>query len=267
MKKTYLLFASVAIISIITAFNVTNEVISKIGCTVEEANNTIFDNLIFENLNAPNCNNVYKTIPVNKRKEIVNQLFVFIKSYVNSAEFKSKYKTEHENMKPTEPVMEKVQSLDDQAVQMQKAMEDQLNSPYLTEEQKVELKKNIETMKQTTSSPEFKQQNSQINEISVKAVKEEFVRKQTEYKTDSLEWEKMKDINLMLKIRLKAFLDLTSNIDFDAKLVKVNTKMNFENPEYQNKSGYWKMCFRCGKETITAARLCATKWLKELENK
>ena len=40
--------------------------------------------------------------------------------------------------------------------------------------------------------------------------------------------------------------------------------MNFENSEFQNKNSQWKMCFRCGKETITTARICSTKWLNEL---
>lgn len=264
MKKIYLLLASVLVIGLISAFTLTNEVITKIGCSTEEADNTISDNFIFGNLNVPFCNNAFKTIPVNERAVVVNQLFEYIKEYVNSNSFKEKYKTEHENLKPAEPQMDQVQSMDDQAVQLQKVMEEQLNNPYLTPEQKEELKKNMETMKETTSNPEYKQQSAQVIEVQKKAAKEEYDIKMKEYKTELSKWEKLKDVKSMLKIRIQTFLDLTSNIDFDAKLVKVNNKMQFENPEYQEKSGYWKMCFRSGKETITTARLCANKWLTEL---
>ncbi|MBI5540169.1 MAG: hypothetical protein HY951_08940 [Bacteroidia bacterium] len=265
MKKAYIFLISVLIISFISAFTLSNEVITKIGCSTEEANNTISDNFIFGNLNVPFCNNVFKTIPVNERAAVVNQLFEYIKAYVNSDTFKEKYKIEHENMKPSEPKMEQIESLDDQAIQLQKVLEEQLNNPYLTPEQKEELKKNMETMKETTSSPEYKQQSAQLIEVQKKAAKEEYDIKIAEYKTELAEWEKLKDLNTMLKIRIQAFLDLTSNIDFNAKLVKVNNKMQFENPEYQEKSGYWKMCFRSGKETITTARECANRWLKEIK--
>jgi hypothetical protein len=160
--------------------------------------------------------------------------------------------------------MEQIASTEDQNALLIKGMEEELNSPYIPEEQKAELKKNIEIMKQTLSSPEYKAQTANLSEIQQNAAKDEYNVRLAEYKTAIAEWEKMKDINTMLKIRLKAFLDLTSDIDFNAKLIKVNNKFHFENTEYQNKSSQWKMCFRSGKETIITARACATKWLKEL---
>jgi hypothetical protein len=265
MKKINLLIASFLVMVLISAFTISNEVISKIGCSTEEANNTISNNFIFGDLNVPFCNKVYKSIPANERATVVNQLFEYIKVYVNSDDFKEKYKKELENLKPSEPQVEQIQTLEDQTAQMQKAMDEQLNNPYLTAEQKEELKKNMETMKETFSNPEFKQQVQQANENQKIAAKDEFEKKMNTYKTELAEWEKLQDINYMLKKRIKAFLDLSSNIDFDAKLVKVYDKMQFENPEYQAKSTYWKMCFRTGKETITAARVCSTKWLNELE--
>jgi hypothetical protein len=69
------------------------------------------------------------------------------------------------------------------------------------------------------------------------------------------------DVNELVKQRLKEFLDLSAMVDFDAEL---NGRM-FANPTYEAKSQQWKMCFRCGKEVIMAAREEAQAWLKELE--
>ncbi|WP_315819271.1 hypothetical protein [Paraflavitalea speifideaquila] len=65
----------------------------------------------------------------------------------------------------------------------------------------------------------------------------------------------------LIKQRLKEFLDIAATVDFDASL---NGSM-FANPEYEAKSGQWKMCYRAGKEVVTAAREEAQAWLKELQ--
>ena len=69
------------------------------------------------------------------------------------------------------------------------------------------------------------------------------------------------DANVLIKQRLKEFLDVSATVDFDARL---NGSM-FANPEYEAKSGQWKMCFRAGKAVVEAAREEAKAWLKELE--
>lgn len=69
------------------------------------------------------------------------------------------------------------------------------------------------------------------------------------------------DAKELIKQRLKTFLDISATVDFDAQL---NGSM-FANPEYEAKSGEWKMCFRAGKAVVQAAREEAQAWLKELE--
>jgi hypothetical protein len=64
--------------------------------------------------------------------------------------------------------------------------------------------------------------------------------------------------------RLKAFLDLSASVDFDAKVESKNGKMRFVNPEYESKSSDWKLCYRVGKEPVAAARAAAAAWMKEL---
>jgi hypothetical protein len=64
--------------------------------------------------------------------------------------------------------------------------------------------------------------------------------------------------------RLKAFLDMSASVDFDAKVESKNGKMRFVNPEYESKSSEWKLCYRVGKEPVAAARAAATAWMTEL---
>jgi hypothetical protein len=264
MKKLFYVLAIILGVATVSSFRITGDLLSRIGCADEIAKIAVFENFYNANINPPGCDGVYKTILVADRTEIVNQLFEYIKAYVNSGEFRSKYTQALEEDKPKEPEKEVVAPTDDQTKEMLKSMEDQLNNPYLTAEQKEELKKNLETMRQTIATPEYQQMSKQATDMAQKMSQDEYEKEMAEYKTELAEWEKMKDIKYMLKKRLQAFLELTSSMNFDAKLIKQNDKMKFEDPALESKSREWKLCFRSGRETIMAARTCASKWLKEL---
>ena len=64
--------------------------------------------------------------------------------------------------------------------------------------------------------------------------------------------------------RLKAFLDMSADVDFDAKLEQKNGKMRFVNETYESKPSEWKLCYRLGKEPVAAVRAAAQAWMKEL---
>ena len=69
----------------------------------------------------------------------------------------------------------------------------------------------------------------------------------------------------MIRKWLTTFLESSEDIDFNAKLKPgSNNKIVFANPDYERKSGLWKLCFRSGKETLQEARTSAQNWLKEL---
>ena len=69
----------------------------------------------------------------------------------------------------------------------------------------------------------------------------------------------------LIKQRLTDFLEVSADVDFDAEL-KPNSS-TFKNPDYEKKDGYWKMCYRAGREVVAAAREEAKKWLDELNSK
>jgi len=69
------------------------------------------------------------------------------------------------------------------------------------------------------------------------------------------------DPSELIKKRLQEFLDVSANVNFDAKLIGYS----FADPVYESKSQQWKACYRAGREVIAAAREEAQIWLKELE--
>jgi hypothetical protein len=69
---------------------------------------------------------------------------------------------------------------------------------------------------------------------------------------------------LFIKIRLERFMTETEGIDYTAELIVKNNKKIFVNPDYERKSGYWKMGFRAGKEVTETARAFVGVWLAEI---
>jgi len=64
--------------------------------------------------------------------------------------------------------------------------------------------------------------------------------------------------------RLQAFLAVSADVDFGAKLVEADGKMKFADPDYERKPQEWKWCFRAGKATVESAREVAAMWLEQL---
>lgn len=87
------------------------------------------------------------------------------------------------------------------------------------------------------------------------------------YKQDLKRWEAdyPATVNGLLKKKLKEFLQLTADINYDAKLEKRGDKMVFSDPALEAKDGFWKACFRSGKTTVDAARAFAQQWLQEIK--
>jgi hypothetical protein len=68
--------------------------------------------------------------------------------------------------------------------------------------------------------------------------------------------------------RLKAFLALTADIDFDAKLETLGDgSSRFADPQYESKPTDWKLCYRAGREPVAAARAFTQDWLNHLSSK
>ena len=88
-----------------------------------------------------------------------------------------------------------------------------------------------------------------------------------EYKKDIKRWEALypATVNDLLKRKLKEFLQLTSDIDYGAKLEQRGNKKVFSDPTLEMKDAFWKACFRSGKPTVMAARAFAQQWLLELK--
>jgi hypothetical protein len=73
------------------------------------------------------------------------------------------------------------------------------------------------------------------------------------------------DHRTLVAMRLRRFLDVTSDVAYDAQLVDRDKKRVFANDALEGKPSEWKMAFRAGKPATDAARAFAQKWLSDLQ--
>ncbi|HET7437845.1 MAG TPA: hypothetical protein VFN10_24280 [Thermoanaerobaculia bacterium] len=88
-----------------------------------------------------------------------------------------------------------------------------------------------------------------------------------QYAADLAQWNQDYPANskVLLAQRLREFLEVSANVDYNAKLVRSGSKMRFANENYESESGEWKLCYRAGKAPVEKARAFAKAWLAELK--
>ena len=240
------------------------DIFQQLKIAHNDAKESIFMNFHDENLDFPPSSVITK-LAVGQREAAVKEIGDYIKTYANSKEFSEKYKEAREAARPQGPA----------------SAEEKISARIETVEQDIE-----------TTQAEVKKASGDMKKLyevtlaeqvkELKALKNSADPYHSFYVKAAIkpkEWEKQMagedlkywqeeypaTVKELVKRRLIKFLEFTADIDFNAKLVKRGSKMVFADPELEAKDGVWKSCFRCGKETITAARRYAQDWLTTLK--
>lgn len=237
------------------------DIFQTLGLSKEEAGVFMKDNLLYSSLHTPPVS-LLKKVATGKRASAVNELGNYMKQYFRSKEVADAYKQYRNELMPgkqegidVKARMEEIKrdikntELDKKAApaDMQKMYDDTI----------AELKKQLAIL-QNPKHPDYPLYAGVVTLTPEQ--QQEIDRQLKEFNKEYPE-----DVQQYLKLKLKEFLELTGDIDFNAKLVQRNGKWKFENPQYEAKDANWKKCFRAGKETIEAARTFALQWLKEIK--
>lgn len=209
-----------------------------------------------------------KNIAVGNRAAVVKELGAYAKEYVNSEAFKKEYMLNREAKKPTPPKPAKTaeEIRKEQVEGMQKAIK---NMDPLLKMDNAEIRKGAkEGLEQFQKQiKEMEDSKSELIKMLADGEKMAFETNTTNYKENLTKWEKDYPANqlVLVKKRLEQFLDVTSNVDFNAALKEQYGKKRFVNPAYEAKKAEWKQAYRAGKEATEAARAFAQEWIKEIK--
>jgi hypothetical protein len=204
----------------------------------------------------------FVALPPAARAALVDAGFAWTKAYVSSAAFKTAYLRSRDEQKPTPPSFDG--SVDDevkrkQDEQAKSLAESRAALASLPADQRAQLEAIFKASEAQMKDP-------QMIALMRQGVELDRAQAQQSYQADLERWQKTMpaDPNVLVARRLRSFLDLSASVDFAAKLQGTGTEQRFVDEDYQSKPSDWKMCFRAGKDAVTAARADATSWLKEL---
>lgn len=268
MKKIILATIAATVLVSVFAFKIIQhyaDILKELQMNPAEAKESIYYNFQDGVLNIP-YSKIITRLAVGKREAVVKELGDYIKAYTESAEFAAIYKEAREAAKPqgAPSAEEKIKTRIEQIKQDIQETETDLpkqtgNMKKMYEAQLLELKKELKAL----SNPSDPAHAWYAQNVTDK--KDRFGENMAAEDLKSWQEDYPPTVKELVKKRLTEFLDVTNDIDFNAKLVQRGSKMFFADPALEAKSSEWKKCFRCGKETITAARRYAQQWLASLK--
>lgn len=268
LATTILIAALFVLISAFKAFDSASDTLKKLGIPEEIANDCIWSSFSGGYLSTPNMAKL-KLMPVAERRGAVQEIGEYAKAYTRSEDFKKKYLEYREGQKPKEPEPPKTmaEQRKEQKEQMQKTIaETEANMKSMPADQQKTMEGILTMFKEqlkTIDDPK----NPMFSPDMEKMLNQSHAAQMEEYKKKLDKWGKEYPVtpNGMINRWLTEFLDISKDVDFNAKLVAGDGgRKSFANKEYERKPDSWKMCFRAGKETVEAGRSFAKQWLQEL---
>jgi hypothetical protein len=188
--------------------------------------------------------------------------FAWAKGYVGSAAFKDAYAQQRAGAEPAAPEMKG--SVDDELKQRLDKMADDLKDARskltaLPAEARAEVAKAFDQQEASFKDP-------QMIDIMRQGVVASRTQAQAEYDKNHAQWTKdwPADPGALIARRLKEFLEVCGDVNFDAKLVEEEDRFTFADPDLQSKPSNWKLCYRAGREATVAARAQAQTWFAAL---
>jgi hypothetical protein len=206
-------------------------------------------------LNVSGAAKSFKAAAPAARVVLVKGLMAWAKAYTESAAFKADYDKRRQADTPTPPLV--VGTVDDELARQR--AERQKMTP--------EMRKSMEeTIKQVEASYRKADSDPQMVALTRQMIELQRASEQDAYKKRVAAHEQRFPPNpkTLVARRLQEFLDVSKDVDFTAKLVLAGSKMRFADPRYEEKPPAWKLCYRAGRDVVTAAREAAQAWLKAL---
>lgn len=239
---------------------VSEDIFAIMGISKTEARTLMKENLFFATLATPPAAALRK-IATGKRPELVKEVGQHMKAYFRTPEVIEAYARYRESLMPgrqestdlTTRIAEVKKEIERTEADLKQAPADMKK---LYEETLLLLRKQLEIL-QDPSHPEHA---IYAGQVSLTPEQQEEIRRQQQ----AFNKDYPADLQQYIRRKLLDFLELTEDLDFNAKLIQDGQRWRFANPEYESRGPDWKKCFRAGKETIDAARAFAREWANEI---
>jgi hypothetical protein len=235
------------------------DILTQLGLTPAAAKETFISALSTTVPDYYQASRAFKAVSGPARAQLAEGAIAWFKTYTASPEFKAAYAKMREIRKPRAPEFKGTPEEELAATSAQQDAEMKKALASMPPDLRKEMEATMKQAAATLSSPEMKK-------MMLDGLRRERESKTERYKASLAAWaeEYPEDPRPAIARKLQAFLAMSADVDFSAPLEKKDGLMRFVNPAYEDKPAEWKLCYRAGKDTVTAARAAAQAWLKEL---
>ena len=239
--------------------------LARLGISEGRAREAVFDSFITDAISLAGNADVFKTASAPARVALVTFALSLARAFAESDDFKRRYADHREangpEPLPGEPSVDEILAkqragFEAQVEQMRKLFD------QITPEQRATLEEGWKDMRAQLTDMETGPRRAEF-ETALREQRAMRVRaREVAMKQLDAVWPA--DHRVLVADRLRHFLEVSSDIAYEAKLVDRDGKKVFADPAVEAKPKEWKMCFRAGKAATDAARAFAQKWLNEL---
>jgi hypothetical protein len=238
-----------------------SDVLRALRTNPPDAQQNVFSTLTGGSISLSGDSAVFRAASPEQRATLVRGVVAFARAYTAGAAFTRQYAEQRDSEKPE---ADRAADANDPLRAQQdgiRQMEASLRS--LPPDTRRQMEQQIAQMKTQLAA--------QSSDPSQKALREQLAAQQARdsaasHKQRMAEWNATypADPRALIARRLRAFLDLSATVDFDARLERRDGKMRFVDEALEAKPLEWKMLYRAGKPAVDAARAAAQDWLRTL---
>jgi len=240
--------------------------LGTLGISEGRAKEAVFDSFMSDAVSLAGKPAAFVALPPAARVALVNFALNLARTFVDSDDFKRRY-ADHREANGPEPLPEE-QTADSVLAKQRAGFETQVTDmrkmfDQITPEQRATLEEGWTDMREQLTAMENGEKRKELDGM-LKRQRADQVRQRNEALR---EFEKTypADHRTLVAMRLRHFLEATSDVAYDAQLVDQDKKKVFANEALEGKPDEWKMAFRAGKPATDVARAFSQKWLADLQ--
>jgi len=241
--------------------------LATLGISEGRAKEAVFDSFVADAVSLAGKPAAFIALPPQQRVAMVNFALTLARTFVESDDFKRRY-ADHREANGPDPLPE-AQTADQIFAKQRAGFENQVAEmkklyDQITPEQIATLEAGWNDMRRQLDEMEKGEKRKEIEGL-LKQQRDEQER-QRNLALQELDKTYPADPRAMVAMRLRRFLDVTKDINYDAQLVEKNKRRVFADPALEAKPAEWKLAFRAGKPATEAARTFVQKWLSDLQS-
>jgi hypothetical protein len=259
-------YVLITLFCVIAGVALAQDHLATLGISEGRAKEAVFDSFVADAVSLAGKPAAFIALPPQQRVAMVNFVLTLARTFVESDDFKRRY-ADHREANGPDPLPE-AQTADQIFAKQRAGFENQVAEMkklygQITPEQIATLEAGWNDMRRQLDEMEKGEKRKEIEGL-LKQQRDEQER-QRNLALQELDKTYPADPRAMVALRLRRFLDVTKDINYDAQLVEKDKKKVFADPALEARPAEWKLAFRAGKPATEAARTFAQKWLSDLQ--